>query len=68
MEMKKILIGAALGYGCYLCGKGNGYLSCMRDVATQHSDILPDGKLTLKSASGKKRYSITVSKPKTKES
>ena len=68
MEAKKVLYGIAVVYGAYLLGKGRGYVNCMEDVVKQHSDLLPDGKLELKNSGKKRKYSITMSNPKAKES
>lgn len=68
MNNKNVLYGIAAVILAYTLGRGRGYLDCMEDVADQHSDILPEGKLTLKGGKNKRKYSITVSKPKAKES
>jgi hypothetical protein len=67
MEAKKIAYIIACMYGFHKVSKGIGYLSCMKDVAEQHSDILPDGKLTLRGGK-KNKFSISVSKPEAEES
>ncbi len=54
-------------YGAYRIGQGSGYGKCMVDVLDQHSEDLPDGKLTLQTTGKKRKYSISISKPKKTE-
>lgn len=66
-KMKNALLSALAMYGMYRLGKGTGYVQCMNDVVDQHSEDLPDGKLTLSGGKKKRKYSISVSKPKKTE-